>query len=64
MSNTGYKYIYHYKAKRDNSDRFQVKMFAAHRNLYIGGVVNTLEEAIRIREQYLKENGIDLYLQK
>lgn len=59
MSNTGYKYIHFNRS----SKKFQVKIWAGDRNIYFKEW-KTLEEAIKVREEKMKELGLTLYLDK
>lgn len=64
MSNTGYKYIYSITLKGCKELRYQVRLFVAHKNIYVKGTYKTLDEAVEARKKYLEENEIKLYLQK
>lgn len=59
MSNTGYKYIHFNRS----SKKFQVKIWVGDRNIYFKEW-KTLEEAIKVREEKMKELGLTLYLDK
>jgi hypothetical protein len=59
MSNTGYKYIHFNRS----SKKFQVKIWNGDRNIYFKEW-KTLEEAIKVREEKMKELGLTLYLDK
>lgn len=59
MSNTGYKYIYF----RPEDNKYQLKIWTGNGNKHCGNFA-TLEEAVKAREEKMKELGLTLYLEK
>lgn len=58
MSNTGHKWIYKINIPRlKNSTRYRVRVYYGCENIDVG-FCKTLEEAIEIRNQYMRDNGI------
>lgn len=58
MSNTGHKWIYKLNIPRlKNPIRYRVRIYYGCQNVEVG-FFRTMEEAIKARDKFMKDNGI------